>query len=122
MNLVQQGQIRVAVALAWHAFIGRCQASFNVQGPAVEGSIFCACVMSDALTMSAGLFGKFSQVGRRHCSSSLDAGSATPLTPNDFVPFFESTFSLAVFALLFLLVGLLLHVVILCAAASSKAG
>jgi hypothetical protein len=48
--------------------------------------------------------------------SPLDAGAATPLTANDFVALLKSAFSFAVFALLFLAVGLPLHVGIQCAA------
>jgi hypothetical protein len=44
--------------------------------------------------------------------SSLDAGSVAPLTANDFVAFFEGTFSFAILALPFQLSGLLLHVII----------
>ena len=40
-------------------------------------------------------------------TSSLDAGAAAPLTADDLVALLERTFSLAVFALLLLIVGLL---------------
>ena len=56
----------------------------------------------------------------RQCRLPLDAGAVAPLTANDFVALLECASSFAVLALLFLLVGLLLHVVILCEARANQ--
>ena len=58
MNLIKQGEIGVVLTLAWHAFIGRCQASFNIKGPTVEDFNLLFLCHFGCLTISAGLFVK----------------------------------------------------------------
>lgn len=48
-------------------------------------------------------------VRRTGRSSPLDAGAATPLTPNNLVALLERAFAFAILAFLLLFVGVLLH-------------